>query len=68
MLAHRIPSIMPVISLEESLETTLVYSVSGLLAPGQAPVRSRPFRAPHHTITEAGLAASVEGQERGGEV
>lgn len=55
MLAKRIPTVMPTMSFEESLETTRVHSVSGLL-PGEAGlVWSRPFRAPHHTISDAGL-------------
>jgi len=55
MLAQRIPSIMPEMSLAEALETTLVYSVMGLLRPGQALVTTRPFRSPHPSISDAGL-------------
>src|SRR5690606_2552889 len=51
MLARRIPSILPPLTLEEALETTKVHSVSGLLEPGQALVSARPFRAPHHTVS-----------------
>ncbi|SMC23697.1 magnesium chelatase family protein [Desulfacinum hydrothermale DSM 13146] len=54
MLAQRLPSILPPLSLEESLETSQIYSVAGLL--GDRPlVRVRPFRHPHHTISDAGL-------------
>jgi len=55
MLARRLPTILPVMTLEEALETTKVHSVAGLLAPGGSLVRTRPFRAPHHTISDAGL-------------
>ncbi|MBU0508501.1 YifB family Mg chelatase-like AAA ATPase [bacterium] len=55
MLARRLPSILPEFSLEEALETTRVHSVAGMMKPGQAIVASRPFRAPHHTVSDAGL-------------
>ncbi len=55
MLAKRIPSILPPISFEESIETTKIFSVSGMLDKDQAMITSRPFRAPHHTISDAGL-------------
>ena len=55
MLAQRIPTLMPELSLEEALETTLVYSVLGRLPPESPLLSSRPFRAPHHTISDAGL-------------
>jgi magnesium chelatase family protein len=55
MLARRLPSILPEMTLEEALETTKIHSVSGLLPPGQSLVTLRPFRAPHHTISDAGL-------------
>lgn len=54
MLARRIPSILPPLSLEEALETTKIHSVAGLLN-GSPLVSARPFRAPHHTISDAGL-------------
>lgn len=55
MLAKRLPSILPPLTLEEALETTKIHSILGLLAPGQALVTRRPFRAPHHTVSDAGL-------------
>ncbi len=55
MLARRIPSIMPPLSLEEALETTKIHSVCGLMSPEVAVVRQRPFRDPHHTISDVGL-------------
>src|SRR5688572_32892897 len=55
MLARRIPTILPPLTLEEALETTKIHSVAGLLSAGCALVAARPFRAPHHTISDAGL-------------
>jgi magnesium chelatase family protein len=55
MLARRLPSILPPLSADEALEATKIHSVAGLLGPGQALVATRPFRSPHHTISDAGL-------------
>jgi len=55
MLAQRIPTIMPQLSLEEAVETTKIFSVAGLLDKGKGLITSRPFRAPHHTISDVGL-------------
>jgi magnesium chelatase family protein len=55
MLAKRIPTILPQLSAAESIETTRIYSALGLMQPGQPLLATRPFRAPHHTISEAGL-------------
>lgn len=55
MLAKRLPSILPPLTLEEALETTKIHSIVGLLSPGQALITHRPFRSPHHTASDAGL-------------
>lgn len=55
MLSKRIPTILPPLTLAEALETTKIHSIVGLLKPGQALVTQRPFRAPHHTASDAGL-------------
>ena len=55
MLAKRVPSILPPLGLDEALETTKIHSIAGLLPPHQALVARRPFRSPHHTISDAGL-------------
>ncbi|MBD3234936.1 MAG: YifB family Mg chelatase-like AAA ATPase [candidate division Zixibacteria bacterium] len=55
MLARRIPGILPRLSLEEALDTTKIHSVAGTLKDGEALLATRPFRAPHHTISDAGL-------------
>ena len=55
MLASRVPTILPSLNPSESIETTQIYSAMGKLQPGQPLMAKRPFRAPHHTISEAGL-------------
>ncbi|MEA3485328.1 MAG: YifB family Mg chelatase-like AAA ATPase [Candidatus Aerophobetes bacterium] len=55
MLARRVLTILPDLTLEEAIETTKLHSVAGLLKPHQALVGTRPFRSPHHTISDAGL-------------
>ena len=55
MLARRLPGILPPLSTSEALETTKIYSVHGTLDPGRGVVLKRPFRSPHHTISDAGL-------------
>ncbi len=55
MLAKRVPTIMPDLTGPESIETTRIYSAMGLLRPGQPLLATRPYRSPHHTISDAGL-------------
>jgi magnesium chelatase family protein len=55
MLAKRVPTILPPLSLEEALETTKIHSVAGLLPAERGLVAARPFRSPHHTISDAAL-------------
>lgn len=56
MLAKRLPSILPRMTFEESIETTKIHSIAGILPNGTGLVTVRPFRAPHHTISPAGLS------------
>lgn len=55
MLAKRFPTILPDLTLEEALETTKIHSVAGLMPANTALIATRPFRSPHHTISDAGL-------------
>ena len=55
MLAKRVPTILPPLTPDEALETTKIHSIAGILPAHQAVVAGRPFRAPHHTISDAGL-------------
>ena len=55
MLARRLSSILPALSFAEAVEAAKIYSVAGLLNRGEVMIRRRPFRAPHHTISDAGL-------------
>ncbi len=55
MLARRLPTLLPPLSFEEAIETTRIYSVVGMLEKDQHLMTRRPFRAPHHTISDAGL-------------
>ena len=56
MLAKRMPSILPDMTFNESIETTNIYSIAGALPSGISLIRSRPFRSPHHTVSPAGLS------------
>ena len=67
MIAKRIPSILPPLTLREAIETTKVHSVCGLLNGQHRFVTTRPFRNPHHTISDAGLLGGT-GQPTPGEV
>jgi magnesium chelatase family protein len=66
MLARRLPSILPALTEEESLEVTAIHSVAGLLTASGSVLASRPFRAPHHSISTAGLVGGG-GNPRPGE-
>jgi magnesium chelatase family protein len=55
MLARRLPTILPSLNFEESLETSKIYSVMGLMPEGRGLLTQRPFRSPHHTVSDAGL-------------
>ena len=68
MLAKRLAGILPYLSFDEAIETTKVHSIAGLLPPGGGLLRTRPFRAPHHSISDAGLIGGGTGAPRPGEV
>jgi len=55
MMARRLPTILPPLTLDEALETTKIHSVAGLLPGGKALVTNRPFRSPHHTVSDVAL-------------
>ena len=67
MLARRLPGILPPLSFEEALEATTIHSVAGQLRPGAGLLTERPFRAPHHTISDAALVGGG-GLPRPGEI
>jgi magnesium chelatase family protein len=68
MLAKRMAGILPPLTFAEALETTQVHSVAGLLRKDEGLLLDRPFRAPHHTISDAGLIGGGSGTPRPGEV
>jgi magnesium chelatase family protein len=68
MLARRLAGILPPLTFEEALETTKIHSVAGLLPKGTGLLSVRPFRAPHHTVSDAGLIGGGAGTPRPGEV
>jgi magnesium chelatase family protein len=68
MLAHRLPGILPPLSMEQSLEVTRIYSVGGLLVARPSLIRTRPFRSPHHHVSLAGLIGGGSGLAGPGEV
>lgn len=68
MLAKRFAGILPALTFREALEATQIHGVAGVLPPGIGILRQRPFRAPHHTISDAGLIGGGSGSARPGEV
>ena len=65
MLARRLPGILPPLTLAEALEVTRIHSVAGILPPGQPLVRTRPFRAPHHTASTPAIVGGGPGPRPG---
>jgi magnesium chelatase family protein len=65
MLAQRLPGLLPALSSEEALEVMAIHSVAGLLSGARSLSRVRPFRAPHHTVSEVGLVGGGEGPRPG---
>jgi magnesium chelatase family protein len=68
MLAKRIPTILPPMSLEEAIETTRIHSVAGVLEDSRGLVGTRPYRSPHHTISDAGLIGGGAVPRPGGSI
>ena len=68
MLAKRFAGVLPPLTFQEALETTQVHSVAGILPRGAGLLSRRPFRAPHHTVSDAGLIGGGSGTPRPGEV
>jgi magnesium chelatase family protein len=68
MLAKRLAGILPLLTFEEALETTKVHSIAGILSKGAGLLADRPFRSPHHTVSDAGLIGGGSGMPRPGEV
>jgi magnesium chelatase family protein len=68
MLAKRLAGILPRLTFEEAIETTKIHSIAGILGTGIGLLREAPFRAPHHTISDAGLIGGGGGMPRPGEI
>jgi len=67
MLARRLPSILPPLTFDEALETTKIHSVAGVLPKDAGLLQIRPFRSPHHTVSDAGMIGGGAGSPRPGE-
>ena len=65
MMAKRLPSILPPLSLDESLETTQIHSVAGILSSGTSLITQRPFRSPHHTVSQVALTGGTNKAQPG---
>lgn len=65
MMAKRLPSILPPLSLSESLETTQIHSIAGKLGADSALISQRPFRAPHHSISQSALVGGGSNPQPG---
>ena len=65
MMAKRLPSILPPLSLDESLETTQIHSVAGVLPSGTSLITQRPFRSPHHTVSQVALTGGTNKAQPG---
>jgi magnesium chelatase family protein len=65
MLARRLPALLPPLATDEALEVTAIHSVAGLLSTRRGLSRARPFRAPHHTVSEIGLVGGGDGPRPG---
>ncbi len=68
LLARALPGILPALTVPEALEVTRIHSAAGLLFPGEALIRTRPFRAPHHGVSAAGMVGGGSAFTRPGEV
>ena len=68
MLTKRLAGILPPLTFQEAIETTKIHSIAGLLPKGAGLLNQRPFRSPHHTISDAGLIGGGSGMARPGEV
>lgn len=68
MIAKRLPTLLPPMSFEEALETTKIHSVAGILNGATSLITQRPFRSPHHTISDAALVGGGMGVARPGEI
>ncbi len=67
MLARRLPTLLPPLAFDEAIEASMIHSVAGLLSPERGLLAARPFRAPHHTVSEVGLVGGGD-PPRPGEV